>query len=202
MNDRDNIKVRPDHRVIIDWVEEGSSALELGCGFGDLLVLLEKNKKAVVSGVEINDNAIFTCVSRGLGVSHQDIDDGLSEYADKAFDYVIINQSLQEVRKPHVALAESVRVGKKAIIGFSNFAHYDARFQMAFKGIAPVTPALPYQWYDTPNLHFLSIKDFVNYCRVNKLKIERSAFLEKDRQVRFWPNLLAGIGLFQISAVR
>jgi len=202
MNDSDNIKVRPDHRVIIDWVEEGSSVLELGCGFGDLLVLLEKNKKAAVSGVEINDSAIFTCVSRGLGVSHQDIDDGLSEYADKAFDYVIINQSLQEVRRPHVALAESVRVGKKAVIGFSNFAHYDARFQMAFKGIAPVTPALPYQWYDTPNLHFLSIRDFVNYCRANKLNIERSAFLEKDRRIRFWPNLLAGTGLFQISAAR
>jgi methionine biosynthesis protein MetW len=201
MNTGDILKIRADHRVIIDWVEEGSSVLELGCGFGDLLVLLEKNKKASVSGVEINDNAIFTCVSRGLGVSHQDIDDGLSEYADNAFDYVIINQSLQEVRKPHVALAESVRVGKKAIIGFSNFAHYDARFQMAFKGIAPVTPALPYQWYDTPNLHFLSIKDFISYCRVNNLKIERSAFLEKDRMIRFWPNLLAGIGLFLISAM-
>jgi methionine biosynthesis protein MetW len=202
MNSLDILKVRPDHRIIIDWVEEGSSVLELGCGSGDLLVLLEKNKKAAVSGIEINDNAIYTCVSRGLGVSHQDIDDGLSEYADRAFDYVVINQSLQEVRKPHVALAESVRVGKRAIIGFSNFAHYDARFQMAFKGIAPVTPALPYQWYDTPNLHFLSIKDFVTYCRVNNLKIEKSAFLEKGKRVGFWPNLLAGTGLFQISAMR
>lgn len=202
MNNSNILSIRPDHRVILDWVEEGSSVLELGCGLGDLLVLLEKNKRAAVSGIEINENAIFTCVSRGLGVSHQDIDDGLSEYADSAFDYVIINQSLQEVRKPHIALAESVRVGKKAIIGFSNFAHYDARVQMAFKGIAPVTPALPYQWYDTPNLHFLSIKDFVAYCRVNNLRIEKSAFLEKGKRVSFWPNLLAGIGLFQISAIR
>jgi methionine biosynthesis protein MetW len=201
MNSEELNKARADHRIILDWIEEGSSVLELGCGFGDLLSLLAKFRKAVVSGIEINDNAIFTCVSRGLGVSHQDIDDGLSEYADRAFDYVIINQSLQEVRKPHIALAEAVRVGRRAIIGFSNFAHYDARFQLAFKGIAPVTPALPYQWYDTPNLHFLSIKDFIQYCHKNRLVIERQSFLGNGGAVHFWPNLRAVIGLFQIKSV-
>lgn len=201
MNESDLTNIRPDHRLILDWVEEGSSVLELGCGNGDLLLLLSRYRKAQVSGIEINDDAIFTCVSRGLGVSHQDIDDGLSEYADRAFDYVIINQSLQEVRKPHIALAEAVRVGKRAIIGFSNFAHYDARFQLALKGIAPVTPALPYQWYDTPNLHFLSIKDFINYCSRSGLAIEKEAFLNGKARINCWPNLLAGTGLFQIKAV-
>jgi methionine biosynthesis protein MetW len=198
MNDDDLKKARLDHRVILDWVAEGSSVLEPGCGQGDLMALLSKYRKAAVSGIEIDERAIFTCVSRGLSVSHQDIDDGLAEYADRAFDYVVLNQCLQEVRKPHIALSEAVRVGKKAIIGFANFARYDTRFQLAIRGIAPVTPALPYQWYDTPNLHFLSIKDFFNYCGKNGLEIEKQAFLEKKHLLYFWPNLLADSALFQI----
>jgi methionine biosynthesis protein MetW len=201
MNNVDIHKARLDHRVILDWIEEGSAVLEPGCGGGDLLGLLVKYKNAVVSGIEIDDQAIFTCVSRGLSVSHQDLDAGLSEYADKAFDYVILNQCLQEVRKPKIALSEAVRVGKKVIIGFANFAHVSARIQLGLKGIAPVTPALPFQWYDTPNLHFLSINDFVNYCGKNNLKIEKKAFLGKNRLITVLPNLFADSGLFQVSAI-
>jgi len=200
MNNIDTGQIRIDYRVILDWVPEDSSVLELGCGFGDLLFYLAKLRKARVKGIEIDSQAIFTCVSRGLSISHQDIDEGLSEYADRTFDYVILNQCLQEVRKPHVALSEAVRVGKKAIVGFPNFAHYGARIQLALQGRAPVTPALPYQWYDTPNLHFLSIRDFMVYCRINKLSIEKSAFIRGKGLSRFWPNLLADSGLFLISA--
>jgi methionine biosynthesis protein MetW len=199
MNNADIKDIRLDHSVILDWVDEGSSVLEMGCGGGDLLSLLSQRKKANVSGLEIDEASIFSCVSRGLSVSHQDIDEGLSEYADRAFDYVIINQCLQEVRKPHIALSEAVRVGKKAIVGFPNFAHYQTRIQLAFFGVAPVTPSLPYQWYDTPNLHFLSIKDFTVYCGKNNFNIEKQAFLGRTKLVHFWPNLLADSALFQIS---
>ena len=199
MSNNDVKNIRMDHSVILDWVEEGSTVLELGCGGGDLLYLLSQRKKANVSGLEIDETSIFTCVSRGLIVSHQDIDEGLSEYADRAFDYVIINQCLQEVRKPHVALSEAVRVGKKAIVGFPNFAHYQTRIQLAFKGVAPVTPSLPYQWYDTPNLHFLSVKDFTGYCSKNNFSIEKRAFLGRTKLVHFWSNLLADSALFKIS---
>ncbi len=199
MSNNDLKNIRLDHSVILDWVEEGSTVLELGCGGGDLLQLLSQRKKANVSGLEIDETSIFTCVSRGLSVSHQDIDEGLSEYADRAFDYVIINQCLQEVRKPHIALSEAVRVGKKAIVGFPNFAHYPSRIQLAFQGVAPVTPSLPYQWYDTPNLHFLSVKDFTGYCGKNNFSIEKRAFLGSTKLVHFWPNLLADSALFKIS---
>jgi methionine biosynthesis protein MetW len=190
---------RRDHSIIADWVTEGASVLELGCGGGELLQLLSRRKHASVNGIEIDESYIFSCVARGLSVAHQDIDDGLSEYADGAFDFVIINQCLQELRKPQTALSEAVRVGRKVIVGFPNFAHYSARIQLALQGRAPVTPALPYQWYDTPNLHFLSISDFVRYCAGNGLNIERKAFLNNKGPVRCWPNLLAGSALFQIS---
>jgi methionine biosynthesis protein MetW len=199
MNNVKPLDGRLDHRIITGWVSEGASVLELGCGGGELLQMLSREKRAGVSGIDVDENYIFACVARGLSVAHQDIDDGLSEYADRAFDFVIINQCLQELRKPHVALSEAVRVGSKVIVGFPNFAHYGARVQLALQGRAPVTPALPYQWYDTPNLHFLSIRDFVLYCRKNRLSIERRAFLDKKGPVHFWPNLLAGSALFQIS---
>jgi methionine biosynthesis protein MetW len=202
MNDIDITDIRVDHRIITDWVAEGSSVLELGCGGGELLSILSKSKNAGVKGIEIDEQAIFKCVSRGLSVSHEDIDNGLSEYADRAFDYVIINQCLQEVKKPHIALSEAVRVGKQAIVGFPNFAHYRTRIRLALFGVAPVTPALPYQWYDTPNLHFLSIKDFTMYCGRNGLRIERSAFLSDRGTTSFLPNLFADSGLFEISAAR
>jgi methionine biosynthesis protein MetW len=200
MSDIDLPGARLDHRVIVDWVAEGSSVLEPGCGGGELLNLLSRYKKASVSGIEIDEKAIFTCVSHGLSVSHQDIDEGLSEYADKAFDYVVLNRCLQEVRKPGTALSEAVRVGKRAIIGFANFAHISARIQLGFQGIAPVTPALPFQWYDTPNLHFLSIRDFITYCGKNELSIKRSAFLGKKGRINVFPNLFADLGLFEVSA--
>ena len=193
---------RQDYRVITGWVTEGASVLELGCGGGELLQMLNRQKRATVSGIEIDENYIFTCVSRGLSVAHQDIDDGLSEYSDQAFDFVIINQCLQEVRKPHTVLSEALRVGGHAIIGFPNFAHYSARLQLAVRGRAPVTAALPFQWYDTPNLHFLSIRDFCEYCAKNRIIIERQAFLEGKWEVRFWPNVLAGSAIFQISRSR
>jgi len=193
---------RQDYRIITGWVTEGASVLELGCGGGELLQMLSRQKHATVSGIEIDENYIFKCVSRGLSVAHQDIDDGLSEYADQAFDFVIINQCLQEVRKPHIVLSEALRVGRRAIIGFPNFAHYSARLQLAVRGRAPVTAALPYQWYDTPNLHFLSIRDFYEYCGKNGISIERQVFLDGKKQVRIWPNLLAGSAIFQISRNR
>ncbi len=191
--------IRPDHGIIAGWVSEGASVLELGCGGGELLQLLSRRKHASVNGIEIDESYIFSCVARGLSVAHQDIDDGLSEYADGAFDFVIINQCLQELRRPHTALSEAVRVGRKVIVGFPNFAHYSARIQLAVQGRAPVTPALPYQWYDTPNLHFLSISDFVQYCAKNRLSIDRKVFLNNRGTIRWWPNLLAGSALFQIS---
>ncbi len=191
--------VRLDHRVIVDLIPSGVSVLDLGCGNGDLLYMLIKEKHVKGQGIEIDEQAIYKCVAKGLNVFHDDIKTGLSDYDDKSFEYVIFNQSLQQVQHLESVLMDALRVGKKAIVGFPNFAYYRARFQLFFLGKAPVTPSLPYLWYESPNLHFLSISDFTDYCWIKNLTIERSMYLGKTRPVTTFPNLFANLGIFLIS---
>ena len=138
--------VQFDHKVILDLIQEQSTVLDLGCGTGDLLYLLIKEKKARVQGIEIDEQAIYKCVAKGLNVFHGDVDSGLSEFNDKSFDYVVLNQSLQQILHVDKVLIDALRVGKKVIVGIPNFAHYKSRLQMFFQGKAPITEALPYQW--------------------------------------------------------
>ncbi len=188
-----------EHLVISGWISSGASVLDLGCGDGELLVLLIKNKEVHAQGIELSEQAIHNCVAAGLSVFQQDIDTGLTEYADKSFDYVILNQTLQQVRKPNFAIKEALRVGKKVIVGFPNFGYIINRFQIFFHGKVPVSPSLPYEWYDTPNLHFLSITDFKDYCKKNQITVDDTAFISKNRTVRFMPNLFGEVGLFLLS---
>jgi len=191
--------LRLDHKVIGDMVESGSMVLDLGCGDGDLLEYLVSSKDVKGNGVEISEDAIYKCVEKGLSVSHGDIDTGLREYPDKQFDYVIFNQTMQQVHKPNEAIKEALRVGKKVIVGFPNFCYVNARIQLFFAGRVPVTPSLPYTWYNTPNLHFLSIKDFRFFCDNHNMVIEKKVFLSKKGIVNFLPNLFALNAIFQIS---
>jgi len=200
MNTKSDIK-RLDHKTILEIIPQGLTVLDLGCGEGDLLYLLVKEKKVKAQGVDIDEQAIYKCVEKGLSVFHGDIDSGLADYNDKSFDYVILNQSLQQVRNLESALEDALRVGKKVIVGIPNFAHYKARYQMFFKGRAPVTYALPYQWYNTPNLHFLSLADFMDYCREKGINIESAFFIGEKGMVNILPNLFAQIGIFVIKKV-
>lgn len=176
--------------------------LDLGCGDGELLARLVSEKQVHAQGIELSENAIYRCVALGLSVFQQDIDTGLSEYGDNSFDYVILNQTLQQVKKPDLVLKEALRVGKRVIVGFPNFVQASARFQIFFKGRVPVTKALPYEWYDTPNLHFLGIADFKDYCKKRSIKIEDAAFIRKEGTIKLFPNLLAELGLFLIKSVK
>ena len=188
-----------EHKVISSWISSGASVLDLGCGDGELLSLLITNKQVRAQGVEFSERAIHNCVAAGLSVFQQDIDTGLTDYADKSVDYVILNQTLQQVKKPDFAIKEALRVGKKVIVGFPNFCYITDRFQIFFRGKVPVTPSLPYEWYDTPNLHFLSIADFKEYCRKSQITVEDAVFISKKRAIRFLPNLFGEVGLFLLS---
>jgi methionine biosynthesis protein MetW len=188
-----------EQKIISNWVSSGASVLDLGCGDGDLLTYLIAQKQVRAQGIELSEQAIRRCVAAGLSVFQQDIDTGLAEYGDKSFDCVILNQTLQQVKKPDFALTEALRVGKRVIVGFPNFCYIMDRFQIFFRGKVPVTASLPYEWYDTPNLHFLSIADFTGYCRKREINIEDSAFIARNNRIKLLPNLFGEIGLFLIS---
>ncbi len=191
--------VRKDHRIIFEWIEPGARILDLGCGNGDLIDLLSREKDARVQGIEFDGNAIYECVKKGLSVCQGDIETGLAEYPDRCFDYVILNQSLQEIRKASFLLREALRVGGRVIVGFPNFAHISARVSLCFGGRAPMTPSLPYRWHDTPNVRFLSIEDFRIFCSERGFKVVKTAFLNGEKTVAFWPNLRALSAIFLLS---
>ena len=190
-----------EYQIILNWVRKEASVLDLGCGDGELLAILVKQKQVHAKGIELSETAIQRCVAEGLSVFQQDIDTGLSEYADDSFDYVILNQTLPQVKKPDFVLKEALRVGKRAVVGFPNFVQATARLQIFFKGRVPVTRALPYEWYDTPNLHFLSIADFRDYCKKRSIHIEDSVFIKKNDTVKLFPNLFADVGLFLLNKI-
>ena len=191
--------VRLDYKIITDIIESGSKVLDLGCGGGELIQYIEQRKHARVQGIELDENEIYKCVEKGLSVFHGDIDDGLKGYPDKTFDYVVLNQSLQEMVELDYVFEEALRVGKKAIIGFPNFAHMSARIKLFFEGRAPVTKNLPYAWHNTPNLRFLSIKDFEDFCRKQKIRVINSFYLGYKRKVVFLPNLFAINAIFVVA---
>lgn len=188
-----------DYKIISEIIERGSRVLDLGCGDGELLDLLEKEKDVKGQGIELDDSQIYKCVEKGLSVFHGDIDRGLTEYPDKSFDYVILNQTMQQAKKADFVIQESLRAGKKLIVGFPNFASIFARSSLFFRGKTPITKALPYHWYDTPNLHFLTISDFKDYCKEKKIDILAEHYLGAKGEVKIWPNLFALNAIFVLE---
>jgi methionine biosynthesis protein MetW len=190
---------RPDFHVIGELVEPRSRVLDLGCGEGELLAWLVENKQVLARGVEISSSQVRHAIARGVSVYQGDIDEGLADYPDKAFDYVILSQTLQETRSPLEVLREMLRVGRRAIISFPNFGHWSVRIAMLLNGQAPKTKLFPYNWYNSPNIHFLSINDFEDLCREHHFPIERRYFLAGSRQVTAFPNLVAQTAVFLLG---
>jgi methionine biosynthesis protein MetW len=191
--------IRLDHRIIFEIVERGAKVLDLGCGDGDLLALLAREKQVRAQGIELSEEAIYKCVQKGLSVFHGDLDSGLDEYPDRSFDYIILNQSLQEVKKVHFLIDEALRVGRKVIVGFPNFGHWRVRWALGVRGRTPVTEALPHYWYDSPNLHFLTIEDFRDFCRSRRIEVLKSVCLGEKKPLAWVPNLLASNAIFVLA---
>ena len=166
--------IRKDWKLIETLIEENRSILDIGCGDGMLMEQLEKNLNAKTHGIELNRNLASKAIARGFNVIHGDAEIDLSQYSSHSFDYVILSQTLQAMMKPKEMLSELLRIGSKAIVSFPNFGHWKIRFQLLFSGKMPITESLPYSWYDTPNIHFFTIKDFLNLCSDMNIVVEKS----------------------------
>ncbi|MCL5985153.1 MAG: methionine biosynthesis protein MetW [Actinobacteria bacterium] len=198
-------QIRVDHKIIAELIDSRSRVLDLGCGDGSLLKYLVTEKSVVGRGVEITEEGMEICVSKGLSVLHGDIDEGLQDYKDGFFDYVVLSQTLQVVHRPKFVIKEMLRVGKKAVVSFPNFGNWRVRLDLLFSGRMPKSDVLPFEWYDTPNIHLCTVKDFRILCSEMGIRIEREIYLKnQDTEntgllVRVAPNLFAGIAIYLIS---
>ena len=163
--------MRSDFTIIQSYIADDSCVLDLGCGDGTLLATLAQHKRISGYGLEINPDHITTCIGRGVNVIEQNIDTGLANFADNSFDLVVMTQTLQAMKRPDATLEEMLRVGKECVVTFPNFGHWKARFYLFFYGRMPVSDMMPYEWYDTPNIHFCTVSDFERLCHQRGITI-------------------------------
>lgn len=169
------------YSIITELVEDGARVLDLGCGDGELLKRLIDKKNVKGSGIEIDQESVIRALEKGLSIIQGDIDEGLKQFPDKSYDYVILNQTLQSTYNPVYVLEEMLRVGKKCVVSFPNFAYWKVRFYLLFNGRMPKSSILPFEWYNTPNIHLLTIKDFYALADEMSIKIENAIFMNKAR---------------------
>ena len=192
------------YEIITNMIEEGARVLDLGCGSGTLLKMLIEKKKCSGIGIEINQSNAIDCIEKGLSVIQGDIDEGLKEFYDGEFDYVILNQTLQSTEKPDYVVEEMLRVGKKVVVSFPNFAYWKVRFYLLFKGKMPKSKMLPFEWYNTPNIHLLTVKDFFEFCEKRNIKILNEIYMNKGRVIKnflakFRTNLFTEEAIFVLT---
>lgn len=197
--------MRFDLQIIASLIRENSRVLDLGCGKGDLLEFLHKSKQIEGFGIEINEEKVIMGIARGLSILHGDIDGETQDYTDGYFDYVILSQTLQQVYKPEKVIKEILRIGRKCIVSFPCFNHLAIKFQLLFKSRAPITRELPYEWYDTPNIRVITLKDFRGFCTKHQIKILKELAISthykatSGRIVKFIPDWFAKYGIFLLA---
>jgi methionine biosynthesis protein MetW len=198
------------HKLIAQEIPSNSRVLDLGCGDGVLLDFLISNKNVIGHGVDIDSKALINCIEKGIPVIQLDLNHLPLDFPDNSFDIVVLNQTIQEMRHPDKIILEMLRIGKQAILGFPNFGSCKIRFNLLFNGRMPTTKELPYNWYDTPNIHLLTIKDFYNFCKLKKINISKKIFLRRKpfkkkekfknyKKTNFLPNLFADLSVFVIN---
>jgi methionine biosynthesis protein MetW len=197
--------MRIDHQLAEKWINPNSTVLDLGCGDGEMLAHMTKKHNIRAYGLEIDQEKIAIAVGKGLNIIQQDLNLGLKRFADQSFDYVVMAQALQAVDAPDVLLRDMVRVGKQAIITFPNFAYWKTRSYLALKGKMPVSKALPYMWYNTPNIHLCTFRDFEALCAENRIQIINRLAVNGNQQGSFLskhcPNLFGEVAIYRVSAL-
>ncbi len=191
------------YSVITDIIEPKSKVLDLGCGEGDLLKMLIDEKHCSGFGIDINQQNVINSIQKGLSIVQADIDEGLGEFLEDEYDYVILNQTLQSAEKPDFVVEEMLRVGKKVVVSFPNFGYWRVRFYLFFKGKMPKSKMLPYTWYNTPNIHLLTIADFFEFCKERNIKIDKTVYIKRSKVsknplTRFLTNWLCEEAVFVI----
>ena len=192
------------YSLITQIIEENSKVLDLGCGDGTLLKMLMDQKHIEGKGVEIKQDAVISSIENGVCTIQGDIDEGLVQFSDKEYDYVVLNRTVQATEKPDFVIKEMLRVGKKVIVSFPNFGYWKVRLYLLLNGKMPVSKMLPFEWYNTPNIHLLTIRDFFEFAKKNNIKILKSIYLNhaqvrRDKLLRLMPNLLAEEAVFVLS---
>lgn len=196
--------MRVDQKIIIPWIEEGARVLDLGCGDGTLLHHLKEERNVEGYGLEIDQLNIIASINKGVNVIQADLDAGLGKYfEDDTFDYVIMTQTLQAIQRPDHLLQEMLRIGREGIVTFPNMGHWKSRLQLVLKGSMPVTRSLPYEWYNTPNIHLCTLGDFEALCKRLNIRILESLVVNYAQQRRrvshMWPSLLGEIAIYHIT---
>lgn len=189
---------RPDFAAIAAWIPQGALVLDLGCGDGSLLRYLKDTRNIHGYGVEINDVNLETCILNGVNVIQGDLDSGLSGFENNAFDYVILSQTLQATRHTERLMQEMLRIGREGVVSFPNFGYWKNRMQVV-RGIMPVSKELPYQWYDTPNVHLCTLHDFESLCSKHQINILDYRVMTGDKAVNFLPNLLGSTAVYRFQ---
>lgn len=194
-----SVPLRDDLQMIFDWITPNSHVLDLGCGDGELLAALVKHKNCQGYGLEINTNSVLAAMQRGINVIQADLEAGLQHFNDNSFDIIVLSQTIQSMQNTENILQEMKRVAAEAIVTFPNFGYWRNRLQIALGGHMPVSERMPYQWYNTPNIHWCTLQDFDKLCAKNHLKILQRAVMSGNRRISLWPNLLGSLAFYRVG---